>query len=333
LIDFLYIQEKRSATFSMEDIDIDAIWTSTCMNFQNCTEEQPVSSPTPQGGDIDTDAIWKESMDNFNECTNQDGGSAASSPANPSPAHSSPVHSRSSPSSSSYAPTPPRRQHRQQAVARGEVVAVEDEDGETEQYWEESEGLGMALCFPIIPDALIVCELINTAIRLAAPVYWTGAMDDLHTLRPRTMIYHRCMEFYMLWFTLGQLSRNEMWYVPMDITSDVLRANTLDEEQIDTFRSQMAVTLPATWKPVVTICHHSDHFFVVVLDYQTSSLYMLGRNIRVNLGRSVCDISDLKDWNGCHVWSQISRLFDWDDLGAINPTVVQTVNWQQVMSL
>lgn len=174
--------------------------------------------------------------------------------------------------------------------------------------------------------------MIDAAIKLADPSQWMNAMDALPTLRPGIKLDSACLEFHMLWFTMQQLSRNKMWYVHMQTTKECIQGHHIVQDVIDDFRSSMNITLPAAQKPVVTICHHGEHYFVAILDYETDSFFILGRNIAVNLGRSIGDFSDLQDWNGLNLWSQVPQLFGWDGLGTSDPSVIQTVNWRQVMS-
>ena len=160
-------------------------------------------------------------------------------------------------------------------------------------------------------------------------------MNALPTLRPGNKVDSACLEFYMLWFTMEQLTRNKMWFVHLQTTKECIQRHKLDQDVIDHFRESMNITLPAVRKPIVTICHHGEHYFVAVLDYEASSFYILGRNITTNLGCSIGDLSDLQGWNGLHLWSQLPRLFDWDNndgLGYGDPSVIQTVNWWQVIS-
>jgi hypothetical protein len=159
-------------------------------------------------------------------------------------------------------------------------------------------------------------------------------IEALPTLKPGIKLDGCYMEFYMLWFTMQQLSSNKMWYVHMQTAMDCILGVKIDQEVIDDYRLSMNITIPAAQKPIVMICPHADHFFVVVLDYSTSSFYILGRNIAINLGRSLGDASDLRGWNGLNIWSQMPLLFGWDeDLGSSEPSVIQIVNWRQVMCL
>jgi hypothetical protein len=158
-------------------------------------------------------------------------------------------------------------------------------------------------------------------------------MDALHTLQPRVLLDSGCLEYFMLWTTLEKFSGNAMWYVCMDLAKSCIAGEEIPDGDIDAYRSLMEVRLPAAPKPIVMICHWSNHYFVVVLDYQKHTFYILGKQISINLGRSIGDLSDLEGWNGGILWYQISRLFGWGDLGAIDPLVIQTFNWQQVRHL
>ena len=172
------------------------------------------------------------------------------------------------------------------------------------------------------------------AIKLADPSQWKNVTEALQTLKPGEKLDGCCMEFYMLWFMMQRLSSNKMWYVHMQTALECIRGLKINQEVIDDFRSSMDITIPAPQKPIIMICPHADHYFVVVLDYQTSSLYVLGRNIAINLGRSFGDASDLHEWNALNIWSQMPLLFGWDeDLGSSEPSVIQMVNWRQVMCL
>jgi hypothetical protein len=175
---------------------------------------------------------------------------------------------------------------------------------------------------------------VATGIKLADPSQWMNVTDSLPTLKPGEKLDGCCMEFYMLWFAMEHLSSNKMWYVHMQTALECIQGQQIGQEVIDDFRSSMNITLPAPQKPIVMICPHADHYFVAVLDYETRSLYVLGRNISVNLGSRVGDASnsDLHEWRALSIWSQMPLLFDWDeDLGYSEPLVVQTVNWRQVM--
>lgn len=172
----------------------------------------------------------------------------------------------------------------------------------------------------------------SAAIKLADPSQWINVTDSLPTLKPGEKLDGCYMEFYMLWFTMQQLSSNKMWYIHMQTAKECIEGFQIQQDVIDDFRLSMNITLPAPLKPIVMICPDADHFFVVVLDYQTSSFYILGRNIRRNLGRSIGTTADLLEWNALNIWSQIPFLLGWDeDLGSSAPTTIQTVNWRQVM--
>jgi hypothetical protein len=327
------------------EMDMDEIWSETLQNFQQCNNEKETTSlqsptehlqfaPALDNEHFDVDAMWSATMENFQQCGNRGGGS----PADLSPAPSSPVlgsqasaHTPSSPSSSSYVPSPPRKKKSRQQHMQ-EVAAFEhgeDDDDDDDDSWERNGDIGMTLCFYRLTWRSDIVW-VDAAIKLADPSQWINAVDALPTLRPGIKLDGACLEFYMLWFTMEQLSSNELWFVHMQTTKECLEGHEINQTVIDDFRSSMNVTLPAAQKPIVTICHHGEHYFVAVLDYQTDSFYVLGRNIAINLGSSIGDCSDLQDWNGLNLWSQVPRLFDWDSLGSTEPSMIQTVNWRQV---
>src|ERR1700744_3443582 len=101
------------------DMGMDEIWNETLRNFQQCTneEETPLSpaplqsTPTPalNDEDMDIDAIWGATMENFRQCSNRDSGlptGLSSAPSSPVPGSQVSNHTPSSPSSSSYVPSP-----------------------------------------------------------------------------------------------------------------------------------------------------------------------------------------------------------------------------------
>jgi hypothetical protein len=95
-----------------------------------------------------------------------------------------------------------------------------------------------------------------------------------------------------------------MWYIPMDFVNTYINGSKISDEDIRGLRDTANIILPAERKPVLTVVNTGEHFFVVVLDFEKSSFYMLGKNIRVNLGCSFgSHARDLESWNGDKLWT------------------------------
>jgi hypothetical protein len=142
------------------DIDIDQVWSSAMENFQHSAAENWKQSPAalPSSvfldGDIDIDAIWEPMMQNFKECTN--GGtevptslSAALSLSNSEPKTS--MDTPSSPSSSSYVPSPHRKSRKRRSPPTNAARKATFEAGVYSEQEDESleyhRNLGLVLCF------------------------------------------------------------------------------------------------------------------------------------------------------------------------------------------
>jgi hypothetical protein len=141
------------------DMDIDEMWSSALQNFEDCAVEEQKQTPPPHlallDEDIDIDSIWQTAMDNFKQCTSEDRRtpvvrSKTSFSSDLEPQGS--MHISTSPSSSSYVPSPHRKNRKNRKRGhplKKEATKAVFEDGvndeEADGPWEHHESLGLVL--------------------------------------------------------------------------------------------------------------------------------------------------------------------------------------------
>ncbi|KAG1795963.1 uncharacterized protein HD556DRAFT_1234984 [Suillus plorans] len=81
--------------------------------------------------------------------------------------------------------------------------------------------------------------------------------------------------------------------------------------------------------PVGFIVHHSEHFFVVIFDYERRRAHILGRHISEDaMNVDGVDPHDWDDWGGPEYWRRVGELHDWSP-GDISGVSVITKDWVQ----
>ncbi|KAG1839613.1 hypothetical protein C8R48DRAFT_621556 [Suillus tomentosus] len=109
------------------------------------------------------------------------------------------------------------------------------------------------------------------------------------------------------------------------------RVNEITTEEVDLFRRNYFVPLEGKCPvvPVGFIVHHSDHFFVVIFDYQQSIAHVLGRYI----SDSAMDVDGIdpfnwEGWQGPEYWRRIASLHGWR-IGDVTQISVIHRDWTQ----
>ncbi|KAG1859401.1 hypothetical protein C8R48DRAFT_673945 [Suillus tomentosus] len=109
------------------------------------------------------------------------------------------------------------------------------------------------------------------------------------------------------------------------------RVNEITTEEVNLFRRNYFVPLEGQCPVVLVgfIVHHSDHFFVVIFDYQLSVAHVLGQYI----SDSAMDIDGIdpfnwEGWQGPEYWRRIASLHGWR-IGNVTQISVIHRDWTQ----
>ncbi|KAL4064649.1 hypothetical protein J3A83DRAFT_4376894 [Scleroderma citrinum] len=172
---------------------------------------------------------------------------------------------------------------------------------------------------------------------MARPTAWAMAYQSLATLKYETWVDAHVLNFQLQsqWYAVQ--GRTHVRYVDLfsAIPSVSFGIHSLPEDQeIHLFQQHhLFNSLPVDpFVPIVFVVMQTNHFFVVVFEYQAGSAWVLGRCITDVPETPYPYCRDLHDdwtmWNGPFYWTHIAALHGYD---AIDPDQVhvQAYNWAQ----
>jgi len=173
---------------------------------------------------------------------------------------------------------------------------------------------------------------------MARPTVWAIAYQNIHTLKYKTWIDASVLNLYLLslWYLVS--GRTKIRYVDFysaipSISSGV--HSLPDVQEVAMFQQRhLFHALPADPSvPVSFVILSSDHFFVVVFDYDRGAAFILGRRISGTTSDVPSPYYDARmdDWNlwkGPFYWNRIATLHGYDAI-APDQVEVQVRNWTQ----
>ncbi|KAL4080396.1 hypothetical protein J3A83DRAFT_4366706 [Scleroderma citrinum] len=184
-------------------------------------------------------------------------------------------------------------------------------------------------CVPSVHH-IIMCSM-------ARPTAWAMAYQSLATLKYETWVDAHVLNFQLQsqWYAVQ--GRTHVRYVNLfsAIPSVSFGIHSLPEDQeIHLFQQHhLFNSLPVDpFVPIAFVVMQTNHFFMVVFEYQAGSAWVLGRCITDVPETSYPYCRDLHDdwtmWNGPFYWTHIAALHGYD---AIDPDQVdvQAYNWAQ----
>ncbi|KAG2108265.1 uncharacterized protein F5147DRAFT_773848 [Suillus discolor] len=166
-----------------------------------------------------------------------------------------------------------------------------------------------------------------TSRMMAQPLFWTSVWNNWSTLELDQWLDATVANFYLahMWYEVHDTSC--MRYVNIYTA----RMNPITAEEKELFKRNYF--LPREGRcpmvPVGFIVHHSQHFFVVIFDYQRQRARILGCHISEDaMNVDGVDPHDWEDWGGPEYWTRIGDLHEWS-LGDVSDVSVITKDWVQ----
>jgi len=157
---------------------------------------------------------------------------------------------------------------------------------------------------------------------------WSPVWEEMDTLEPTRWLGGSILDYALLVQWLQMKKTMKCYLLGSHATVDLATSDKLEECQVSSIRKQNG--LPARGlspkKPVILIILHANHYFVVVFNYDSESIHVLGRS-----GNQHGYTNEIgwKDWRGSRLWTYVAQLFGWK---AKNPAEAHKsgYNWLQV---
>jgi hypothetical protein len=162
---------------------------------------------------------------------------------------------------------------------------------------------------------------------MAQPGVWVSVLHNWTTLGSNEWLEAAVANFYLSHVWYEMLGRSRMRYVNWDAAT----ANSIEDEELEHFQRNHFVPDDGTcaMAPVGFIVHHSDHFFVVIFDYERRVVHVLGRHISADaMDVDGKDPHDWNDWRGPEYWRKIGALHGWST-GDVADVSIVSMDWEQ----
>ncbi|KAG2116293.1 hypothetical protein DEU56DRAFT_761564 [Suillus clintonianus] len=162
---------------------------------------------------------------------------------------------------------------------------------------------------------------------MAQPGVWLSVLHSWTTLGLNEWLEAAVANFYLSHVWYEMLGRTHMRYVDWNAAT----ANNIEDEELEHFRRNHFVPHDGTcaMAPVGFIVHHSNHFFVVIFDYERRMAHVLGRHISADsMDVDGEDPHDWNDWRGPEYWRKIGALHGWST-GDVSDVSINPMDWEQ----
>jgi hypothetical protein len=162
---------------------------------------------------------------------------------------------------------------------------------------------------------------------MAQPGVWLSVLHNWTTLGSKEWLEAAVANFYLSHVWYEMLGRSHVRYVDWYAAT----ANNIEDEELEQFRRNHFVPHDSTCAmvPVGFIVHHSNHFFVVIFDYERRMVHVLGRHISADsMDVDGEDPHDWNDWRGPEYWRKIGALHGWNT-GDVEDVSIIPMDWEQ----
>jgi hypothetical protein len=159
---------------------------------------------------------------------------------------------------------------------------------------------------------------------LGDPNTWDGIWDALPSVKPRVWLDSILMDNFILHHWLEAQGQAPIYVVDVQTIGLFCAGSTGGVQMLD-FRKRFNLPVHGEieQKPVALVVFRSQHYFVVVFDYSSSQIYVLGRS-----GSQVgYTMSNWEEWNGPVLWLEVAVLFGWM---LQEEADIEELNWLQV---
>jgi hypothetical protein len=160
---------------------------------------------------------------------------------------------------------------------------------------------------------------------------WDLIPDVMNTLKPGMYLDGSIVDYVLMrhWFKIHHKAK--AWLVLGHLIHLIRMSNSPlpDDNNLNTCRRHLLLPMRGgiPMRPVVLPILKFDHYWVVVFDYQTNTVHVLGERISV-LGNSL-EPTNWESWDGPLLWNCISHIFGWDARPA-EEVSISRINWLQV---
>src|SRR5882724_5638671 len=105
---------------------------------------------------------------------------------------------------------------------------------------------------------------------LAEPGFWDPVVEGLSTLTPGQYMSGECIDFFLRTKWMEQRTRTHMWYLSLEAVRILSTEEGPDAEELQFLRRQLCIPAEnAETQPVVFVKWFAQHYFVVVMDYNS----------------------------------------------------------------
>ena len=140
---------------------------------------------------------------------------------------------------------------------------------------------------------------------------WDLIPDVMNTLKPGMYLDGSIVDYVLMrhWFKIRHKAK--AWLVLGHLIHLIRMSNSPlpDDNNLNTCRRHLLLPMRGgiPMRPVVLPILKFDHYWVVVFDYQTNTVHVLGERISV-LGNSL-EPTNWESWDGPLLWNCISHIF------------------------
>lgn len=150
----------------------------------------------------------------------------------------------------------------------------------------------------------------------------------MDTLKPTRWLGGSILDYALLVQRLQMKKTIKCYLLGSHVTVDLATSDKLEECQVSSIRRQNGLSArgPLPKKPVVLVILHANHYFVVVFNYSSGSVHVLGQS-----GNHSGYTNEIgwENWRGCQLWTYVAKLFGWKAKDPVE-AFKSGYNWLQV---
>jgi hypothetical protein len=135
-------------------------------------------------------------------------------------------------------------------------------------------------------------------------------LEEIETTRPRVWLGGSILEFTLLHHWLEVQDQATVYFLSVETVTHLRDDTEPSSDELHQCRRRMHLPDDAQLRmmPVILILLHANHCFVVVFDYMSNRVHVLGRSIhRAGPTMNV----QWEEWKGPVIWAQVANMFGW----------------------